>query len=301
MSAPFPPARDPVYSSVLRRLETWPPSAIVALAAVLVGVIGLADVATGEEISSSVFYALPVAVAAWYSGGTWGYAFCLFAAATWYEADLVAGATYAAAWIPIWNAGVRLVFFVIIAGLLGRLRDALETQRNLAEVDPLTGLPNTRRFLAAVESEIPRTARYRRALSLAYIDLDGFKGVNDRWGHEAGDAVLREVGRVLRATLRRTDVPSRLGGDEFAVLFPETPADAAHEATEKLRSALEASMRERGWPVGFSVGVITSDANPASAEDVIREADALMYQVKQSGKGRAAYRTLQAPRGEGSP
>lgn len=76
------------------------------------------------------------------------------------------------------------------------------------------------------------------------------------------------------------------------MLLPETGADAAREAVEKLRLALEGAMREGGWPVGFSFGVVTSDGRVASGEDLIREADALMYQVKQAGKGRAAYRVL---------
>lgn len=273
-------------------MESAPPPLAGALAVALLAVVGAADVATGAEISSSVFYTLPVGVAAWYSGRWWGLGLCFLAAFTWYGADLLAGATYSATWIPVWNAGVRLLFFVIISSLLVRLRAALEAQRRLAEVDALTGLANTRRFLAAVAGEMIRSARYSRPVSLAYCDLDGFKAVNDRWGHEAGDAVLAEVGRVLRSRLRKTDLPARLGGDEFAVLLPETGAAAAHEAVEKLYADLRGAMASRGWPVGFSIGVVTAEGHVTGAEDLVREADALMYEVKRAGKGAVLYLSL---------
>jgi diguanylate cyclase (GGDEF)-like protein len=260
-----------------------------------VGVLGIPDLLTGTELSYSVFYALPVGIAAWYAGRSWGLALSFLAAITWYAADLMAGATYSAAWIPVWNAGVRLFFFIIIASLLVRLRAALEAQRRLAEVDSLTGLANSRSFLAAVDAESARSARYRHAVSLAYFDLDGFKGVNDRWGHEVGNAVLAEVGRVLRHRLRRTDLPARLGGDEFAVLLPETPADAAREAMEKVRSDLAGAMAARGWPVGFSIGLVTAEDPIGGAQDLVREADALMYEVKRAGKGQIACRSLSSP------
>jgi diguanylate cyclase (GGDEF)-like protein len=208
----------------------------------------------------------------------------------WYAADLAAGASYSAAWIPVWNALVRLAFFVVIADLVRRLRAALDAQRRLAEVDELTGLANGRRFQAAVDAEVARSVRYRRPVSLAYIDLDGFKAVNDRWGHPTGDTVLTRVGSVLRTQVRATDVPGRLGGDEFAVLLPETDAGQAGEAMAKMRPALEEAMAQGGWPVGFSVGVVSSSGDVATGQDLLRLADGLMYEVKRSGKGRTRFR-----------
>lgn len=274
---------------ILAPFERASPGTTALVSAALIGLIGLADVATGEEISSSVFYALPVGLAAWYAGARWAGVMATGAAGTWWAADLLAGATYTADWIPAWNTGVRLAFFMIIASLLVRLRAALEFQRSLAEVDRLTGLANSRRFLAAVEQEVARATRYRHPVSLAYIDLDGFKGVNDRWGHKVGDDVLASVGQTLRRAVRATDLPARLGGDEFAILFPETGAGAAPEAIEKVRGQLQGAMEAGGWPVGFSVGVVTSEGETSSAEELIRRADDLMYEVKRSGKGRTSF------------
>ncbi|MDP2956025.1 MAG: GGDEF domain-containing protein [Longimicrobiales bacterium] len=280
--------------ALIRRLQAAPPAVVAALGLLGVGLLGLADVATGEEISSSVFYTLPVGITAWYAGARWGAALCVLAAGTWYEADIVAGATYSAAWIPFWNAGVRLAFFVIIANLLARQRRILEAQRALAEVDALTGLANSRRFLAVLEAEVARSARYRRPVSLAYFDLDGFKGVNDRLGHLTGDELLAAVGRALREQVRKTDLPARLGGDEFAVLFPETDAAAVRDAMDHLRSRLQDTVDARGWPVGFSAGVFTSTGEIKTGEELIRRADEVMYEVKRSGKGGTTYRTTLA-------
>ena len=232
-----------------------------------------------------------MAVAAWYGSLPLGLALCVAASGIWYAADLAAGSTYSAAWIPVWNAGVRLLFFIIIAELLVRLRRALEAQRELAERDGLTGLANSRRFLAAVETEVARSHRYRRPLSLAYVDLDGFKAVNDQAGHATGDDVLETVGRILSHSVRATDLPARLGGDEFAVLLPETDVDQAKEAALKLRVVLETAMQEAGWPVGFSMGVYTSEGRISEADTLIGLADGLMYQVKHAGKGRTVFQS----------
>jgi diguanylate cyclase (GGDEF)-like protein len=280
----------PEHPTVDGWLDRASPAVILALGLVLVALIGAADVATGAELSSSVFYAVPVALATWYGSLRLGLFMCLAASGTWYAADVAAGGTYSASWIPFWNTGVRLTFFVIIAVLMVRLRRALEAQRDLAERDGLTGLANGRRFLSAVDIEVSRSHRYRRPLSLAYIDLDGFKAVNDSLGHGAGDDVLEMVGTILSRSLRAADLPARLGGDEFAVLLPEADADRAKEAAAKLRVVLETAMTEGGWPVGFSMGVYTSKGGVADADGLLRKADALMYEVKRSGKGDTLFR-----------
>lgn len=273
-----------------RALSDLPALGVAALSLVVVALLGWIDEATGAELSSSVFYSAPTAMAAWYAGFGWSVLVSLASAGTWYWADGSAGAVYSAVWIPIWNAGVRLAFFIIIARLLTLLRSSLESQRALAESDPLTGLANSRRFLRAVEAEVERATRYRRPLSVAYIDLDGFKAVNDRFGHGAGDDLLQAVGAQLRECTRSADLPARLGGDEFAILLPETDEQGARDAADKLRRALADAMDVRGWPVGFSMGVATAGEAPPEAEELIGQADALMYEVKNSGKGRTIFR-----------
>lgn len=286
---PLPSPTAGPLQTLHERLEQAPDALTGTLALVLVAGVGALDWLTGSELSSSVFYVLPVGVAAWYAGARWGFAACFAAAAAWYGADVAGGSTYSEAWIPIWNAGVRLSFFLIIADLIRRLHGALEATRTLAEIDSLTGLGNGRRFFAAVDAEVARSSRYRRPVSLAYFDLDGFKDVNDRWGHHVGDQVLASVGETLRLHVRTTDLPARLGGDEFAILLPETDGVAAREAVDKLRVVLEERMRSAGWPVGFSVGVFSSAGEVDTGAELVRLADTLMYEVKHSGKGRTSF------------
>jgi diguanylate cyclase (GGDEF)-like protein len=272
-----------------RRLERAPAALPGSFAAVLTAAVGAVDFLTGAELSASVFYALPVGLAAWYAGAAWGIGTCLLAAATWFGADAAAGAAYAAPWIPVWNAGVRLAFFVLIAELTRRLHDALDAQRRLAETDELTGLANTRRFQTVLDAEVRRAVRYGRSLTLAYVDLDGFKAINDRWGHAAGDRVLTRIGGLLRSHVRVSDMAGRLGGDEFAILLPETDGAQARDALGNLRTFLERAMREGSWPVGFSIGVVSSSGEIPTAQELLRTADGLMYEVKHAGKGTTRF------------
>lgn len=129
----------------------------VALA-VVIG-IGALDPFTGNELSSAVFYTVPIGAAARYTGRPWALAVCNLAAATWFVADTAAGATYSYDWIPSWNTGVRLGVFLLVAELLARLRAALGSLRRLAETDALTGLATARHFADAVDAELhPGTA-----------------------------------------------------------------------------------------------------------------------------------------------
>lgn len=275
--------------TIHRRLEGAPAALPGSFAAVLLAAVGAFDYLSGPELSTSVFYVIPVIVAAWYAGAAWGLGTCLLAAVTWYFADVAAGGLYSAAWVPFWNAGVRLGFFLVIADLARRLHDALAVQRRLAEVDELTGLANARRFQAALDAEVRRAIRYDRPITLAYVDLDGFKSVNDRWGHAAGDRVLARIGGLLRAHVRVSDLAGRLGGDEFGILLPETDGQQARDALGNLRTFLERAMREGSWPVGFSIGVISSRGEIPSAQELLRTADGLMYEVKHAGKGTTRF------------
>jgi diguanylate cyclase (GGDEF)-like protein len=180
----------------------------------------------------------------------------------------------------------------ILSGLARSVSTALELRRamrrmhDLAVTDGLTGLPNRSAMMTALDATIAE----RRPFTLLFIDLDGFKGVNDRLGHAAGDAVLRAVSEVLRATTRATDSLARLGGDEFCVLLGET-AGAAHLA-ERIRLALTERMVREGWPVTASIGSVGFGTMPASAEAALAAADAMMYAAKTGGKDQvrsAAY------------
>jgi diguanylate cyclase (GGDEF)-like protein len=169
-----------------------------------------------------------------------------------------------------------------------QLEESLAKERELSRSDVLTGLPNRRAFLEIAGSEQERAGRYASCFSLAYLDLDGFKKINDTLGHRAGDEVLATVANVLRSNLRASDTVARLGGDEFAILLPETDPASAEKAIRKVQELLRFAMSKKGWKVDFSVGLASFISPPESLDYVIRVADELMYSVKNNGKGAVA-------------
>jgi len=173
-----------------------------------------------------------------------------------------------------------------------KLRGALEREKNVARIDFLTGVLNRRGFYEMAGTESQRSRRYKRPLSLVYVDIDNFKGVNDSLGHESGDELLTHVAAAIQGAVRGTDVVGRLGGDEFSVLLPETDHENGMVVVEKVRRQLRESMRKRNWPVTFSVGVTSFRTAPESVDEMIREADRVMYSVKLKGKDAVAAQAV---------
>jgi diguanylate cyclase (GGDEF)-like protein len=158
------------------------------------------------------------------------------------------------------------------------LRRAMLRMRDLAITDGLTGLPNRSALMTALDA----TLAERRPFTVIFIDLDGFKRVNDTLGHAAGDAVLRAVAEVLRAATRETDSLARLGGDEFCVLLGKTTNAA--QLAERIRFTLAERMAREGWGVTASIGSVGFEAMPDSAEAALAAADSMMYAAKAGGK-----------------
>ena len=136
-----------------------------------------------------------------------------------------------------------------------------------------------------------RSRRYLRPLTVVYIDLDGFKRVNDTFGHDIGDEILKVVAATTQSTLREVDSVARLHGDEFALLLPDT--GDARVVLEKLRKALKDAMKQHQWKVTFSIGAVTSKTPPTMVDYLINLAEKQMRFVKQTGKNRISYRVLE--------
>jgi diguanylate cyclase (GGDEF)-like protein len=148
---------------------------------------------------------------------------------------------------------------------------------------------NSRFFYGLLQIEINRLDRYGRPFTMAYIDIDDFKAVNDRYGHSVGDQVLCRLVESSQKLIRKTDVLARLGGDEFALLLPETNQEAARVAIEKMGRALSMEMERSQWPVTFSIGVLTCTGAPRTADELVKMADEAMYSVKRNLKNGIEY------------
>jgi diguanylate cyclase (GGDEF)-like protein len=157
-----------------------------------------------------------------------------------------------------------------------------------ASTDGLTGLNNHRAFQEGLTTEVQRALRYQYPVSLVLLDVDKFKQYNDTYGHPAGDQVLKQVASVLQTGARGTDFVARYGGEEFVVVLPNTDAESAQEAAERLRQAIEAQAWEQR-PVTASFGVATLSAVVASASDLIAQADKALYHSKHTGRNRVTY------------
>jgi diguanylate cyclase (GGDEF)-like protein len=144
--------------------------------------------------------------------------------------------------------------------------------------DPLTGLLNRRSFDAVLEQALARSRRYGWSFSLAMLDLNGFKALNDRHGHAAGDQVLQRIGGVLRSSMRAGDVAARIGGDEFAMLLNRSGDAAGRILAARVASVVN---QELAWAgIGFAVGVATAPAESVEADELSRLADARLYEAK---------------------
>lgn len=172
-------------------------------------------------------------------------------------------------------------------------RDKAEEQvRQLALHDPLTGLPNRRLLEESLRQTIKARSRDKDYSAVILLDLDGFKPINDTFGHEAGDHVLCTVARRIRVVLRDSDVCARLGGDEFVVVLEKVGADEARAAghallvAEKIRLAVSLPMDHGGnrFSIGASIGLRLIGAGSADAGALLREADAAMYEAKNAGR-----------------
>lgn len=165
-----------------------------------------------------------------------------------------------------------------------------EDLRRLATTDPLTGVNNRRRYTEISERELTRCKRYQHPICVLMLDADHFKKVNDTYGHEAGDRVLKALANACLDELRDVDVLGRFGGEEFTVTLPETPLETALEAAERLRARLASAAveLEDGQTISFTVSIGASCLNNTDEElsDLLNRADAALYTAKEEGRNR---------------
>jgi len=212
----------------------------------------------------------------------------------------------------VYRPSVELVHFLVLcvtlpgvsvlAGRVSRIRERLRAQREdltraldqiraMATRDELTGLLNRRHMQTLLEQEAQRCLRGGHGYCLALIDLDHFKSINDRFGHGAGDAVLREFAATAMMVVRGADVVARWGGEEFVLMLAETRMPAARAGVERLRQAVEMIvLRHEGYEISFTLSAGLTESHPReSLEQTLERADKLLYKAKHEGRNRVVF------------
>jgi diguanylate cyclase (GGDEF)-like protein len=215
-------------------------------------------------------------------------------------------------YIPISRGGVPFLLAIVremerkfdpgrlwlIKVVSGHIAVAFENARlyTLAITDELTGLHTRRHFDFCLERKLKQSQIDEDSFALLMFDIDGFKAINDTYGHVAGDTVLRGIGALLMESIRDIDVAFRYGGEEFAVLLPSTEASGALLAAERIRAAIEkASFEDPRIRVTVSIGISSWPEHPTSGVDLVQAADGALYKAKNSGKNRCILADAPVP------
>ena len=276
---------------LLTALEKISRKALITLTLFIMFSLGVVDYFTGFELSFSFFYLIPVTMTAWAISRNAGLAYSVLCATIWLISNLLSGQTFLNLFVSVWNTLILFGFYAIVAILLTELRQSLEEEQLLANIDPLTGAMNRRSFNDIAEKKMIVSEVNRRPYTVAYIDLDHLENINDEHGHATGDLVLKTVVDTIRKQIRNGDLLARLGGDEFAILLTDMDEDDAKRIVPRLQLALLKQMKTNEWEITFSIGVLTFQTMPASADSMVSLADALMYEVKTDGRNSIKYST----------
>ena len=265
---------------------------IVISSLVFITVLGFVDYFTNPYLSFQVFYLVPIALVIWFED-RWMSIFPLTASAiAWLFDDVLCSHSYAHPLIPYWNILAKIAFFAFVIYIMSQLKQILDREKLFARIDYLTETANKRYFYEATLKEVSRSNRYKRPLTIAYMDLDNLKNINDSFGHKAGDCALCQAAELLKKNIRTSDIVARVGGDEFAILFPETDYEDSEKIFQRIQNNIFDAIQKNTWSTTLSIGAVTSVSHPCNLESLISNADNLMYSAKREGKGLIKHEIL---------
>jgi diguanylate cyclase (GGDEF)-like protein len=270
-------------------------SVSILFGSVALVLVGVGDYfATGKMLEFSVFFLVPISFFTWFLSRRAGLLACASSAAILLGVNLSSPLHAINHRVSYWNTLVWLGFFLLITFVIAQLKALHFRERELSRVDNLTQVATRLALYEFATVEINRARRSMVPITLAYVDLDCFKEINDRNGHATGDRVLITVAQSMQKSIRQTDMVARMGGDEFALIFPNTHKDAASQLLTKLLRVLTDNMQRNHWPVTFSIGAVTFRRPPESVQEMVHRADEIMYSVKESGKNRLRQEEIAA-------
>lgn len=261
----------------------FPPRTVLVLAVLVMSLLFVIDVVIGAGIRLHVLYVFPLAAIALHCEQVhFSVAGMVLSLLCQIYNSLVQGISTIALKT---DAIIFLLSSALVIYLARAVRENYLEKSRQASTDWLTGLHNRRSFEAIVDMESSRHRRYGGVFSLALIDLDDFKTLNDSGGHHAGDQALKLLADVLRENSRGSDAVARLGGDEFAVLMPNTGHEDCQARCQQLAGLIKSRMAEAGFGISASVGGSTYENSQKSTAAVLQDADKAMYAAKSQGKG----------------
>ncbi|SDG88788.1 diguanylate cyclase (GGDEF) domain-containing protein [Propionivibrio dicarboxylicus] len=278
--------RQSLWKNPMTVLPTQAPSGLALFTAVLATVL-IAGIhyATGTAYEFHLLFLLPVIVVTWRYGTAMGLLQAALCTSVWYVSDRVMSLDQASSLqAASFNWLTRtLIFSGLVLGL-AQIRKLLIQESELARKDRLTGLLNRRGFFEATQRLLAYAVRNQVPVAVMFMDVDGFKKVNDVLGHAIGDEVLRAIARELEANSRASDVIGRMGGDEFVAVVLDTTPETSVSHARDLSERLARRMSERGWDISFSIGIAYYSRPATQLDTMLQVADRLMYEVKRSGK-----------------
>lgn len=267
--------------------------------AVLIGVLAYSAGPTGA--AAYLFFLLWVSLSASYFFGLLeALANAVFASAVVVVSLLSRGDIDHPGQLIVMVAGTMLVNGFVMVGLRYQVQELMLRLDHAARTDFLTRLANRREFNERLVAEIARTDRTGRPLSVLVLDLDSFKLINDRYGHDAGDEVLETFASLVSSAIRKVDLAARIGGEEFGVLAPETTGEEGAALGERLRRIVEEAFQDR-YSVTTSCGVAEYRGTGTDPEQLLRDADRALYAAKADGRNRVAASGPEPGRPEDAP
>jgi diguanylate cyclase (GGDEF)-like protein len=269
------------------------PKAIWQLSLLLVIGIVIADILTNNIISFEPFLVFPIILTSWYGSKRTGVMLSLLTTIIWLSSKFYFMSDPSIYWPVILDSLTQLASYILLAVIITNFRKVHAHEESAADTDSLTGLFNYRGFYVELADELVRSNRHKHVFSLAYIDIDNFKNINDTFGHGIGDSLLKEVANCLKTSLRKTDTVGRVGGDEFLCLLPETDKNSVQIVFTEVLDLLKETMIIYKWNVSFSVGVISFISPPDDVKKAVKYADELMYHVKNKGKNNIFYKSIE--------
>jgi len=255
-------------------------------------IIGFLDYLTGS-FPVSIFYLVPIGIITWHTGLQNGILSSIACALIYFFDSYTDQNTTADTYLVYWNSLITLGYFLIFMYGLHKVKTVLRRETLYARTDFLTEVSNSKSFFEYADSEITRSRRFSRQLSIAYLDLDDFKALNNKLGRIAGDELLRLIAKTINWSLGKNDKVARLGGDEFAILFPDTSSDQAKSSMERVIEKLSQAAAVNRTQLTFSIGVVTFTRPPSSVDEMIGLAESTMYSAKIDGKNHTKYAVIQ--------